>query len=125
MNTPVQVDTSFLVRSFVPDTAEARRMAAWLEAGRPVAISVVAWTEFLCGPLADGDRKDALQMLGEPLPVLGRHATLAAHLFNLTGRRRSSLPDCVIAAVAIDAKAPLATADAGFARFADEGLQLA
>jgi predicted nucleic acid-binding protein len=125
MTPPVQVDTSFLVRSFVSGSHEAMRMAAWLEAGRPVAISAVAWAEFLCGPLEDADRADAGQLLGEPLPVVGRHGALAAHLFNLTGRRRSSLPDCLIAAVAIDANAPLATVDASFARFADEGLQLA
>jgi predicted nucleic acid-binding protein len=125
MTRAVQIDTSFLVRAFVPDTPESMRMAAWLAAGRPVAISAIAWTEFLCGPLGDVDRADAVQMLGEPLPFVARHAELAARLFNLTGRRRSSLSDCLVAAVAIDAEAPLATTDAGFARFAEAGLQIA
>ncbi len=125
MNAPLQIDTSFLVRSFVPGSAESRRMAAWLEAGRPIAISAVAWAEFLCGPLADADRSDAAQLLGEPLPIAARHGELAAHLFNVTGRRRSSLPDCLIAAVAMDANAPLATTDSAFARFAEAGLELA
>lgn len=125
MNPPVQIDTSFLVRSLVSGSAESRRMATWLEAGRAVAISTVAWAEFLCGPLADADRQAAAQVLGEPLPVVARHGELAAHLFNLSGRRRSSLPDCLIAAVALDAKAPLATVDAAFDRFAEAGLQLA
>ena len=125
MNAPVQIDTSFLVRSLVAGSPESRRMATWLEAGRPVAISTVAWAEFLCGPLADADRSAAAQVLGEPLPVAARHSELAAHLFNLSGRRRSSLPDCLIAAVALDAKAPLATVDSGFDRFGEAGLQLA
>ena len=124
VNPPVQLDTSFLVRSCVPGSPESSRMATWLEAGRPVAISAVAWAEFLCGPLSEADRSDAAQLLGEPLPVAARHGELAARLFNLTGRRRSSLSHCLIAAVAIDAKATLATADSGLSRFAEAGLQL-
>jgi predicted nucleic acid-binding protein len=125
MKPPVQIDTSFLVRSLVSGSPESRRMATWLEAGRPVAISTIAWAEFLCGPLADADRMEAANLLGEPLPILSPHAELAARLFNLAGRRRSSLPDCLIAAVAIDATAPLATVDAAFDRFREAGLQLA
>lgn len=125
MNPPVQVDTSFLVRSLVAGSPESRSMAAWLEAGRPVAISAIAWAEFLCGPLTADDRSDAAQLLGEPLPLLARHGELGAELFNLTGRRRSSLPDCLIAAVAIDAQAPLATGDRGFERFVEAGLHVA
>ncbi len=118
----VHLDTSFLVRALQEGSPESARMLQWLESGRPVAMSTVAWTEFLCGPVTGDECAAVLRVIEEPLPLLARHGELAARLFNRTGRRRGTLADCLIAAVAIDAKAPIATADHGFARFADEGL---
>ena len=125
MTTPVHLDTSFLVRSVCPENAEATSLLEWLEQGRPVMISAMAWAEFLCGPLTDGQRNLAMQVVGEPVPVGAREAELAARLYNASGRRRGSLADCLIAAAAIEGGAPLATADGSFARFAEAGLVLA
>jgi len=121
----IHLDTSFLIRALLPGTVESRRLEAWLDDRQPVVISAMAWAEFLSGPLDVDTFAVAGRLVGEAAPVTGAHAELAARLFNAAGRRRSSLPDCLVAAAAIEASAPLATADAGFARFADAGLQLA
>ena len=53
-------------------------------------------------------------------------AATAARLFNVTGRRRGSVPDCLIAAAAITEEAELATEDReDFQRLTGHGLKLA
>jgi predicted nucleic acid-binding protein len=67
----------------------------------------------------------AAEMLGTPCELRGVDATLGAHLFNASGRRRGTLADCLIGAIAINARASLATANAtDFARFEQHGLVL-
>jgi predicted nucleic acid-binding protein len=121
----VHLDTSFLIRALLPGTPEAARLEHWLVGRQPLVISAMAWAEFLSGPLDEESLGLAGRLVGEASPMTGLHAQHAARLFNVTGRRRSSLPDCLIAAAAIDAKAPLATADPHFARFAEAGLLMA
>ena len=92
----------------------------------PIRVSAVAWTEFLCGPVAGYDIEQAQTLLDQPVPLAGAEALGAARLFQAGGRRRRSLPDCMIAATAIRAEAELATTNAhDFARFGSEGLRLA
>ena len=116
----IHVDTSFLIRALVADTTEDWRLRQWLGDDVPLAISALAWTEFLCGPLELVDAQAAAAILGEPVAVTVAHAERAAHLFNVSGRRRGTLMDCLIAACAIDAGAALATANPrDFARIPD------
>jgi len=96
----------------------------WLEDGVSIGISVIAWAEFLCGPVHDGDVALAAQIVREPVRFATDDAVATGRLFNLAGRRRGSLVDCMIAAVALRAEAVLATSDVGFRRFEGAGLHV-
>jgi predicted nucleic acid-binding protein len=70
--------------------------------------------------------EDAAELFGAPHALSGVDATLAAHLFNAAGRRRGSLADCMISAIAMNARASLATSNvADFQRFESLGLTIA
>jgi predicted nucleic acid-binding protein len=121
----IHLDTSFLIRAGVHGTTEGRRLRNWLRAGKPVRISSVVWAEYLCGPVSARAMEDAAELFGEPVSFGSGEATLAAQLFNASGRRRGTLADCMIAATALAAGATLATSNGGdFARFATSGLRL-
>ena len=123
--TVIHLDTSFLIRAMQPGSDEDRRWRQWVHAGEQLGVSAVAWAELLCGPVSD-ERSAALAvLLEEPESFNAAAAPVAARLFNQTGRRRSSLPDCMIAATAIQADATLATSDiTDFRRFEPLGLKL-
>jgi predicted nucleic acid-binding protein len=122
----ILLDTSFLIRALVRRSAEDARLRLWLRDREPIGISALAWAEFLCGPVTPDAVAAALDLVQEPIPFGAPEATLAARLFNDTGRRRGSLLDCMIAATSIESSAALATADrADFERFVSLGLRLA
>lgn len=88
-------------------------------------MSVITWTEFLCGPVEAVEIELAARMIEQPEPLVASDALTAARLFNLGGRRRGSLMDCMIAAVAIRVGAELATTNAAdFRRFGSADLTL-
>lgn len=117
------LDASFLVHALRRRTRADELLRAWLGRSEPVGISAMAWTEFCCGPLGPRDLEIARRLVAEPEPVRADDAERAATLFNETGRRRGSLADCLIAAVALRMKAPLATDNVeDFRRFERFGL---
>lgn len=121
----IHLDTSFLIRALVHGSPEDKALRAWIRSATQVATSALAWSEFLCGPVSPDGIELAAQLLGEPLPFGPTEATVTALLFNQSGRRRGSLVDCMIAAVAIEAGAGLATANIrDFQRFEPLGLRL-
>ena len=88
-------------------------------------MSSVAWTEFLCGPVGDHEIETVPAMLHEIVAYTAIHSETTAQLFNLCGRRRGTLADCMIAAVAIRAGAALATSTPkDFERLAPRGLTI-
>jgi predicted nucleic acid-binding protein len=121
----IQLDTSFLIRAFVPDSKEDLKLREWLRRGERVGVSAIAWAELSCGPIERGLLELALGIVGEPEPFGRPYAALAAGLFNRAGRRRGSLLDCMIAASAIGAGGSLATANPDdFSRFVSERLSV-
>lgn len=89
-------------------------------------MSAVGWAELLCGPLSSADL-DLARLFVDGCADFNRdHAVATARLFNESGRRRGSLADCMIAAVALSAAASIATNNkADFERFAGAGLIIA
>lgn len=121
----VHLDTSFLIHALGAGSPADRQLRDWIREGATLAVSAIAWTEFLCGPVEDRDRELAKELLGDPVAFGEAESREAARLFNETGRRRGSLMDCMIAASAIAAGARLATSDvAHFRRFERAGLTL-
>jgi predicted nucleic acid-binding protein len=119
------LDTSFLIGSLTRGSEADHRLREWLKLGEPVRMSAVGWAEFLCGPVDAAHVALVAELLQEPVPLLAEDAATTARLFNVAGRRRGSLVDCMIAAVALRSDAALATANpADFRRFAPAGLRL-
>jgi len=119
----IHLDTNFLIAAFRPGSPQDAMLRKWLGAGEEVAVSVVAWCEFLCGPVESLQVELATRIVPRREGFDAEDAELAARLFNLAGRRRGSLTDCMIAATAVRLAASLATVDvADFRRFESEGL---
>jgi len=122
----IHFDTNFLIQAVVAGSPAHVRFVGWASTQEILAISAIAWAEFLCGPLDTTGESLARQIFPNPEPFLPADAVLAASLFNQTGRRSRSLADCMIAAVAIRCGAKLATINAGdFQPFGKYGLLLA
>lgn len=121
----IVLDTSFLIRAMTRGSPQDLRLREWLAAGEPLAMSAIAWAEFLCGPIEAGHADLASRVVPQRLAFGDEDAALAAQLFNAAGRRRGSLTDCMIAASALRAGAPLATENpADFRRFEAAGLRV-
>lgn len=121
----IHLDTSYLVRALLAGSPQDHELRAWIGGGEEIGISSIGWAEFLCGPLAAAHLELASRLLLVPEPFTGAHAELAARLFNVSGRRRGTLTDCMIAAIAIRSDAALATANPkDFQRLESAGLKL-
>ena len=121
----IHLDTRFLINALHRGSAEDRRLRQRLAEGEAVGISVVSWTEFLCGPVDQHDVELAVRVVDEPVALVAVDAAVAARLFNLAGRRRGFLNDCMVAAIALRATASLATTNVSdFRRFEPAGLHV-
>jgi predicted nucleic acid-binding protein len=122
----IHLDTNLLIRATHADTRVVGALEHWLEKGETLAVSSIAWFEFICGPLgADAANLVARIATGGIAAFGAMQAERAAELFTTTGRKRASRWDCMIAAAAIEADASLATLSrANFQPFAAAGLRL-
>jgi len=120
------LDTNYLIANTDANTAASRQIDEWIISGEPIHVSAMAWAEYLCGPITSDDEIKTALMLTSIEPIGAEVASFAAQLFNKTGRRSRSLPDCIIGATAILAGQPLATLNrADFEPFTAFGLTLA
>jgi predicted nucleic acid-binding protein len=122
----IHLDTNILIDFLNYDSPPNSALTAQLQQGTPLSCSAIAWSEFCNGPCSAPQQKDILTIIANTiLPFDQSQAELAAHLFNETGRRRSSRADCMIAAAAILSKASIATYNTqDFQSFTPYGLEI-
>ena len=121
------LDTNVLIFGADREHPMSAQVHQWLLAGERLSVSAMAWSEFLCGPVLADTVQAWERLLGTAVVPIDRLiAERAATLFNLTGRRSRSLPDCLIAATAMTRGARLATLNrADFEPLLRYGLELA
>jgi len=119
------LDTNYLILGLVDNSSESRELRAWVASGETLVTPMVAWHEFVCGPVT-GVQRDTMRAFVEALlPFDETHARIAADLFNNAGRRRTLRVDAMIAAAAIASDASLATNNReDFEVFVQSGLRL-
>jgi predicted nucleic acid-binding protein len=123
----IHLDANFLIDSLKPASPAVISLKNWLGQGETFATSAIAWAEFLNGP-ARPDQIQRVEYLiqGNIVPFAHHEAEVSAKLFNQSGRRRGSQPDCFIAATAMLAGVKLATQNRKhFLPFVSAGLLLA
>lgn len=122
----IHFDTSFLIRALIRGTPEDLALRRWIKAGEPLVVSTVAWAEFRCGPLHQLELAAAAAIVDRHREFTRDDAETAARLYNESGRRRGSLMDCMIAAVALADGAAVATSNTpDFQRLGELGVTLA
>ena len=120
------LDTNYLILGLVPGSRESRELSAWFTSGETLVTPMLAWFEFLCGPVTAVQIQTMRAFLHALLPFDESHAIAAAGLFNAAGRKRTVRVDAMIAATAIVAGAALATnSQHDFSAFKERGLRLA
>lgn len=123
----IHLDANYLILGNQAGSPEDADLHRWLDAGKILASSAIAWMEFVSGPTTGPVIESIRHALGDRIiPFTHAEAELAARLFNAVGRRRALRYDCMIAATAIAAGAELATRNADdFRLFVPHGLVLA
>ena len=122
----IHLDTNLLIDLVTIGSPHIAVIRQWLEAGENLAVSAIAWSEFLNGPHTK-QQKDAVQAIveGRILDFCAKEAEQASRLFHYTGRRRGSHSDCMIAACGMTQDASVATRNIGdFEKFVPYGLKL-
>lgn len=126
MGIVIHLDTNILIDIVTAHSPQVAMVRGWLSEGKTLTTSAVAWSEFLNGPHSHG-QKDAVRavLAGGIRPFDEEQAELASRLFHVTGRRRGSHADCMIAAAALARREVVATRNLkDFQRFVPHGLML-
>jgi predicted nucleic acid-binding protein len=123
----IHLDTNYVIGLVATPSPFKSQLLAWLNAGEKLAVSSIAWSEFLNGPVDQREIHDAFEIVEGRIIAFGEvEAAKSAEVFNLTGRKRPTQIDCFIAASAICSSAALATVNRkDFTPFIAAGLHLA
>jgi len=122
----IHLDTNLLIDLVTIGSPHIAVIRQWLEDGEQLAVSAIAWSEFLNGPHTK-QHKDAVQAIVEAriFDFTAKDAEQASRLFHYTGRKRGSHADCMIAACAMTRDMRIATRNiADFEKFVPYGLKL-
>jgi len=121
-----QLDTNALIGLVSPNQSVRQNLRSLLLDNHEFSVSAFAWHEFVSGPLQKQQSDFILSFIEERIIPIDREiAELAATLYNKTGRKKGSRPDCIIAATAIAKKSYLVTYNqSDFSPFLPFGLQL-
>lgn len=92
----IHLDTSFLIHALVPSTRADNRLRTWLRNGDALAISSIAWAEFLCGSIGSTEVDVVSGMFEEIAPYRRRFGADASPLQprGPTARNPRRLHDC-------------------------------
>jgi predicted nucleic acid-binding protein len=122
----IHLDTNILIDLVTAHSPQVPLIREWLSEGRILTTSSVAWSEFLNGPHSNSQKHAMRSILaGGIRPFDEEQAELASRLFHITGRRRGSHADCMIAAAALARREVVATRNLkDFQRFVPHGLML-
>ena len=122
----IHLDTNLLIDLVTLGSPHIAVIRRWLAEGETLAVSAIAWSEFLNGPHTK-PQKDAVHAVvgGRILDFTAKEAEQASRMFHYTGRKRGSHADCMIAACALTHRARMATRNiVDFEKFEPLGLQL-
>ena len=122
----IHLDTHILIDIVTADSPQLERVRGWLSDGKKLAASAIAWSEFCNGPHSSEQKNAVFAILQKKIhPFDAQQAEQASKLFHLTGRKRGSHADCMIAAAAMSNGAPVATRNIkDFQKFVPYGLKL-
>ncbi len=119
------LDTNYLIGGLIKDSTEADELIGWTMAGEELITPILAWYEFLCGPVRKTQISTMYAFLDRIVIFGEQHALESARLFNASGRKRRLRVDCMIAATAILEDAQLVTNNrSDFIPFRSLGLDL-
>lgn len=123
----IHLDTNYIIGLVTKDSRLRPTLEEWLRNREIFAVSSIAWSEFVTGPVTPQQVHDASTILQGRILSFGEvEAIIAARLYNQAGRKRALRLDSFIAAVAISSSAPLATENQkDFLPFVSGGLSLA
>jgi predicted nucleic acid-binding protein len=122
----VLLDTNVLIALSSPTHRLFKLVESILGQGGCASTCVIAWHEYIRGPLTAEDHERVINVIESRILPLDRSSgELATKLFNETGRRRGSTADCLIAATAILNDYELVTWNyEDFEKFVSMGLKL-
>lgn len=122
----ILLDTNILIDIVTAGSPQLERVSTWINDGVRLCTSSIAWSEFLNGPHTKQQKNAVYAILGKTVIAFNeQQAEQASKLFHLTGRKRGSHADCMIAATAMQRNIPVATRNVkDFEKFTQFGLKL-